>query len=235
MNVNQAIAHLEAQDAEVIRLTDARAITAGKVEEASEYLVRTRKDVRRRKRCRRLTARSQGLNESASGRKRGPGRFVRAGRAVTRKWTSCANGSWRALLTMPILVWTLCDPVLITRFTTQIALYKHLVGIRSIKSVSATQLQIEYDIPATVPAADLSSSRRGRPSGGVVLAMEFVKGSKRLLGAGVSGPVQTPDVIADRQLIGSDLDIEEAVGIAAGSGDIAGLVADVLVRLRPVA
>ncbi|WVQ70141.1 uncharacterized protein L199_008366 [Kwoniella botswanensis] len=56
------------------------------------------------------------------------------------------------------------------------------------------------------------------PNGPVTLALIFDEVTKRF---------------ADARLIGSDLDISESVGIAAGSNDVPGLVADVLVRLRP--
>jgi hypothetical protein len=35
-----------------------------------------------------------------------------------------------------------------------------------------------------------------------------------------------------QQLMGSDLDIEEATCVAAASNDVSGLIADVLMRLR---
>ncbi|KAK6902882.1 hypothetical protein L486_08378 [Kwoniella mangroviensis CBS 10435] len=56
------------------------------------------------------------------------------------------------------------------------------------------------------------------PNGPVTLALIFDEATQRF---------------ADARLIGSDLDISEPVGIAAGSNDVPGLVADVLVRLRP--
>ncbi|KAK8870084.1 hypothetical protein IAR55_000654 [Kwoniella newhampshirensis] len=56
------------------------------------------------------------------------------------------------------------------------------------------------------------------PDGPVVLALIFDDLTKRFI---------------DGRLIGNDMDISEAVGIAAGSNDVPGLVADVLVRLRP--
>ncbi|WVQ78048.1 hypothetical protein IAT38_000129 [Cryptococcus sp. DSM 104549] len=56
------------------------------------------------------------------------------------------------------------------------------------------------------------------PQGPVTLALVFDPLTKRL---------------ADASLIGSDMDITEAVGIASGgSNDVPGLIADVLVRLR---
>ncbi|WVF72244.1 hypothetical protein IAT40_007056 [Kwoniella sp. CBS 6097] len=56
------------------------------------------------------------------------------------------------------------------------------------------------------------------PNGPVTLALVFDEYNKRFI---------------DAHLIGSNVDISESVGIAAGSNDVPGLIADVLVRLRP--
>ncbi|WRT67088.1 uncharacterized protein IL334_004054 [Kwoniella shivajii] len=56
------------------------------------------------------------------------------------------------------------------------------------------------------------------PGGPVTLVLEFDELTKRF---------------ADARLIGNDMDISESVGIAAGANDVPGLVADVLLRLRP--
>lgn len=85
--------------------------------------------------------------------------------------------------------------------TSSMSLYRSLLGIRSVRAVSETELHLEYDVP----------------QGSIILAMKFDELTKRL---------------ADAALIGSDIDIAEAVGIAAGSNDVPGLIADVLARLR---
>ncbi|OCF36536.1 hypothetical protein I316_01786 [Kwoniella heveanensis BCC8398] len=56
------------------------------------------------------------------------------------------------------------------------------------------------------------------PNGPVTLGLVFDEYTKRFI---------------DAHLIGSDIDISEPVGVAAGSNDVPGLIADVLVRLRP--
>lgn len=40
-------------------------------------------------------------------------------------------------------------------------------------------------------------------------------------------------VLNSMQLVGSEMDIGEVVGLAVATNDVAGLIADVLVRLRP--
>ncbi|WVW83168.1 hypothetical protein I302_105186 [Kwoniella bestiolae CBS 10118] len=87
-------------------------------------------------------------------------------------------------------------------YSSSMAFYRSLLGIKSVKAVSDSELHMEYDVPI----------------GPVTLALTFDEMSKRF---------------ADARLIGSDMDISESVGIAAGSNDVPGLVADVLVRLRP--
>ncbi|WWD15623.1 hypothetical protein CI109_100045 [Kwoniella shandongensis] len=87
-------------------------------------------------------------------------------------------------------------------FTSSLAFYRSLLGIRSVKAVSENELHLEYDVP----------------NGPMVLALMFDELTKRFI---------------DARLIGNDMDISEAVGIAAGSNDVPGLIADVLVRLRP--
>ncbi|ORY33785.1 hypothetical protein BCR39DRAFT_519226 [Naematelia encephala] len=89
--------------------------------------------------------------------------------------------------------------------TSSMAMYRGLLGIKSIKAISDTVLQITYGV----------SSKQE-----VTLELEFDPSTKRFL---------------DANLIGSDLDIVEAAGIAQASGDVPGLIADVLVRLRPIA
>ncbi|WVQ98684.1 hypothetical protein IAU59_005815 [Kwoniella sp. CBS 9459] len=56
------------------------------------------------------------------------------------------------------------------------------------------------------------------PHGPVTLALMFDEYNKRFI---------------DAHLLGSNVDISEPVGLAAGSNDVPGLIADVLVRLRP--
>ncbi|XAO24064.1 hypothetical protein I312_102854 [Cryptococcus bacillisporus CA1280] len=85
--------------------------------------------------------------------------------------------------------------------TSSMSFYRSLLGIRSVRAVSETELHLEYDVP----------------QGPIILVMKFDELTKRL---------------ADAALIGSDIDIAEAVGIAAGSNDVPGLIADVLARLR---
>ncbi|KJE02173.1 hypothetical protein I311_04229 [Cryptococcus gattii NT-10] len=85
--------------------------------------------------------------------------------------------------------------------TSSMSFYRSLLGIRSVRAVSETELHLEYDMP----------------QGPIVLVMKLDELTKRL---------------ADAALIGSDIDIAEAVGIAAGSNDVPGLIADVLARLR---
>ncbi|WWC69508.1 uncharacterized protein I206_103450 [Kwoniella pini CBS 10737] len=88
-------------------------------------------------------------------------------------------------------------------YSSSMAFYRSLLGIRSVKAVSDNELHMEYEVN----------------DGQVTLALHFDEVTKRL---------------TDASLIGSDIDISESVGIAAGANDVAGLVADVLVRLRPV-
>ncbi|KGB74278.1 hypothetical protein I307_05009 [Cryptococcus deuterogattii 99/473] len=85
--------------------------------------------------------------------------------------------------------------------TSSMSFYRSLLGIRSVRAVSETELHLEYDVP----------------QGPVILVMKFDELTKRL---------------ADAALIGSDIDVAEAVGIAAGSNDVPGLIADVLAGLR---
>ncbi|KAE8538047.1 hypothetical protein D1P53_006114 [Cryptococcus gattii VGV] len=85
--------------------------------------------------------------------------------------------------------------------TSSMSFYRSLLGIRSVRAVSETELHLEYDVP----------------QGPIILVMKFDELTKRL---------------ADAALVGSDIDIAEAVGIAAGSNDVPGLIADVLARLR---
>ncbi|GFZ46197.1 hypothetical protein JCM24511_04444 [Saitozyma sp. JCM 24511] len=99
--------------------------------------------------------------------------------------------------------------------SSSIATYRKLMGIRSVRaSVDGPQqlLHIEYEV---TPAGNSKE-----PVGVATLVSRFDGATRRL---------------ANAQLQGSDMNIEEAVNVAKRGNDVPGLVADVLMRLRPQA
>lgn len=107
------------------------------------------------------------------------------------------------------------------RLSSSIAIYRNLLGIRSVTVVSNSVLQLEYDIKGDRVAT---------------LVLQYDEKTKRLENAQVSWTVgPTASVDTDDQLLGSDLsyeDIMEATDVAIKSNDVTGLVADLLSRLR---
>lgn len=126
------------------------------------------------------------------------------------------------------------DPGRLTsyRYSSATDLYKQILGIRSVSAKDDTELHIEYAVPPQ-PDTDGEDS--------VVLVVYFEKGTRKLVDAKVSfracrgGRAFRADTCGflSSQLIGHSANIEEAVGVASGGNDVPGLLADVLMRIRP--
>lgn len=100
------------------------------------------------------------------------------------------------------------------RYESTLNTYKHLLGIRAAHAVSPSQLVLEYDTPLCATGARLTLLFDGPRLVDAELAA-----------AGGEGAELDPSV---------DTDMREAVATAVDRNDAAGLIADVLVRLRPL-
>ncbi|KAL7422301.1 hypothetical protein Q5752_002947 [Cryptotrichosporon argae] len=97
-------------------------------------------------------------------------------------------------------------------YTSSIAFYRSLLGIKDVRAVSDAELHLTY-------AAGAAGSGAGADAGDVELALVFDAGRR----------------FENAWLIGTDANVDEAVSTAVANNDVPGLVADVLVRLRPMA
>lgn len=118
------------------------------------------------------------------------------------------------------------------RLNSAMAFYRTLFGIRSVRTVSPTILHLEYDAP--MESSD-SAGQRKKEMIPVTLEVEFDETTTRLRDARVGPVSRLVGAFTNLdELLDLELDIAEAVGIAVAANDVPGLVAEVLMRLRPV-
>lgn len=114
---------------------------------------------------------------------------------MIRRWMRCAIGecfTGESSTSIRIGV-RQASPYADTRLSSSISFYKSLMGIRSVKAVSASVLDIEYDIPPASNEAqqDLGRSQAKRAkqivNSSAVLRLAFDETTKRLAMAEVGG------------------------------------------------